>query len=406
MTVTPNPTGKFDPARLARIDGFVKERYLDTGLLPHVQVLVAHRGEIAHFSSQGPAREGGKAIDESSIFRIASMTKPVTSVAFMQLLEQGKVALETPVHHVLPEFKGQGVYAGGGGGVPFLTRPCDRVMTMQDLLRHTSGLTYSFQNRSNIDLAHREGKLENWHGNLTLDELVGALGKLPLEFSPGSAWNYSVSTDVLGAVVQRLSGQSLDAYFAEHIFQPLGMHDTGFMVPADKIDRLTDCYTFVPGKGRVMYDQGAESAWSRMPRQLSGGGGLVSTALDYQRFTTMLLNGGTLEGERVIGRKTLELMTQNHLPGGSDIASMSKSLFSEEAFGGVGFGLGFAVNLSPARSMLPGTIGEYNWGGMFSTYFFVDPVEEVSMVFMTQLSPSSTYPIRRELKTLIYAAMN
>ena len=398
--------GKFDTNRLARIDSFIKERYLDSGLLPHAQVLVARDGEVAHFSSQGPAREGGKPIDEASLFRIASMTKPVTSVAFMQLLEQGLVALDTPVHAVLPEFKGLGVYAGGGGGVPFMTKPCERPMQMLDLLRHTSGLTYGFQNRSNIDLAMRQGKFENWHGNLDLDEFVTALGQLPLEFSPGTAWNYSVSTDVLGAVVQRLSGKSLDRYFADHIFAPLGMDDTFFAVPDSKIDRLTDCYTFVPGKGRVMYDRGTESAWSRMPRQLSGGGGLVSTALDYHRFCLMLLNGGDYEGTRVIGRKTLELMTMNHLPGGADIASMSKSLFSEEAYGGVGFGLGFAVNLCQARSMLPGSVGEFNWGGMFSTYFFVDPVERVTMVFMTQLSPSSTYPVRRELKTLIYSALS
>ena len=397
--------GKFDSAGLARIDHFVKERYLDNGLLPHAQVLVARDGEIAHFSSQGAAREGGKAIDEASLFRIASMTKPVTSIAFMQLLEQGLVALDTPVHRVLPEFKGLGVYNGGGGGVPFQTKPCERPMLMVDLLRHTSGLTYGFQNRSNIDLAMREGKFENWHSNLTLDEFVAALGKLPLEFSPGTAWNYSVSTDVLGAVVQRLSGKTLDQYFADHIFAPLKMDDTFFAVPEAKIDRLTDCYTFVPGKGRVMYDRGGESAWSRMPRQLSGGGGLVSTALDYHRFCTMLLNGGELDGARVIGRKTLELMTLNHLPGNGDLASWSQSLFSEATNAGVGFGLGFAINIDPAANLIPGSLGEYYWGGMFSTAFFVDPVERVSMVFMTQLSPSSTYLIRRELKTLIYAAL-
>ena len=398
-------TSSFDPAGLARIDRFVKDHYLDNGLLPHAQVLVARDGEIAHFTSQGPAREGGKAIDEASLFRIASMTKPVTSVAFMQLLEQGLVALDTPVHRVLPEFKGLGVYNGGGGGVGFLTKPCERPMLMVDLLRHTSGLTYGFQNRSNIDLAMREGKFENWHGNLTLDEFVGALAKLPLEFSPGTAWNYSVSTDVLGAVVQRLSGKTLDQYFADHIFAPLKMDDTFFAVPEAKIDRLTDCYTFIPGKGRVMYDRGAESAWSRMPRQLSGGGGLVSSALDYHRFCTMLLNGGELDGARVIGRKTLELMTLNHLPGHGDLASWSQSLFSEATNAGVGFGLGFAVNIDPAANLIPGSLGEYYWGGMFSTAFFVDPVERVTMVFMTQLSPSSTYPIRRELKTLIYAAL-
>ena len=400
----PSSTG-FDTARLARIDDFVKENYLDNGKLPNAQVLVSHRGEIAHFSSQGSAREGGAAIDQASLFRIASMTKPVTSIAFMMLLEEGKVALDTPVHRVLPEFRGLGVYNGGGGGVPFVTKPLDRPMLMVDLLRHTSGLTYGFQNRSNIDAAMREGKFENWHGNLDLDGFIAALGQLPLEFSPGTSWNYSVSTDVLGAVVARLEGKTLDQVFAERIFGPLGMHDTFFAVPADKIDRLTDCYTFVPGKGKVMYDRGEKSAWSVMPKLLSGGGGLVSTTLDYHRFCRMLLGHGELEGTRIVGRKTLELMTMNHLPGGSDLAAMSQSLFSEAANAGTGFGLGFAVNLDPARSMVPGSVGEFYWGGMFSTAFFIDPVEQVSMVFMTQLSPSSVYPIRRELKTLIYAAL-
>lgn len=395
----------FDSERLSRIPAFVKERYLDTGLLPHAQVLIAKDGQIAHFSSQGSAREGGAAIDETSLFRIASMTKPVTSIAFMMLVEAGKVAVDTPVHHVLPEFKGIGVYNGGGGGVPFLTKPCDQPMRMVDLLRHTSGLSYGFQNRSNIDAAMREGKLENWHGNLDLDGFIAALGKLPLEFSPGDEWNYSVSTDVLGAVVQRVSGQPLQDFFRDRIFAPLGMDDTGFCVPADKIDRLTDCYTFVPGKGRVLYDHGAESAWSRMPKLVSGGGGLVSSTLDYHRFCSMLVNGGELDGVRIVGRKTLELMTLNHLPGNSDLATMSRSLFSEAANAGTGFGLGFAVNKDVAKTMIPGSAGEFYWGGMFSTAFFVDPVEKVHMVFMTQLSPSSVYPIRRELKTLIYSAL-
>ncbi|WP_404368963.1 serine hydrolase domain-containing protein [Sphingomonas sp. MMS24-J45] len=405
MTVNLPVTGQFDRARLGRIDAFLNERYLNSGKLPNCQLLIAQGGEIAHFSSQGAAREGGKGIDEGSLFRIASMTKPITSIAFMMLVEEGKVAVDTPVHHVLPEFKGLGVYNGGGGGVPFQTRPTAEPMRMVDLLRHTSGLTYGFQNRSNIDAAYREGKIENWHGNLDLDGFIAALGQLPLEFSPGEAWNYSVATDVLGAVVQRVSGLPLADFFATRIFAPLKMDDTFFAVPEDKIDRLTDCYTFVPGKGRVMYDRGEASAWSRMPKLVSGGGGLVSTALDYHRFCTMLLNGGELDGARIVGRKTIELMTMNHLPGGSDLAAMSKSLFSEAANAGTGFGLGFAVNIDVARSMIPGSVGEYYWGGMFSTAFFVDPVEQLSMVFMTQMSPSNVYPIRRELKTLIYSAL-
>lgn len=399
----PAMTG-FDADRLAAIDAFIKTRYLDSGKLPHAQLLIAREGRIAHFSHQGAARENGVPVNETSIFRIASMTKPVTSIAFMQLVEEGKVALDTPVHHVLPELKGVGVYNGGGAGVPFVTKPTAEPMRMIDLLRHTSGLTYSFQNRSNVDAAYRAGKIENWYGNLTLDEFVAALGKLPLEFSPGEAWNYSVSTDVLGAVVERVAGMPLDRVFEERIFAPLGMADTGFWVPEDKIARLTDCWTLIQGS-RVMYDEGAKSVWSRRPTLVSGGGGLVSTSLDYHRFATMLLNGGTLDGTRIIGRKTLELMTQNHLPGGGDLANLSRSLFSETSNAGTGFGLGFAVNLSPAKSMIPGSVGEFYWGGMFSTAFFVDPVERITMVFMTQLSPSGAYPIRRELKTMIYSAL-
>jgi CubicO group peptidase (beta-lactamase class C family) len=396
----------FDARRLSAIDAFLKSRYLDSGEFANAQLLVARDDQIVHFSSQGSAREGGgAAIDEASLFRIASMTKPITSVAFMMLVEEAKVALDTPVHHVLPELKGVGVYNGGGAGVPFATKGVDQPMRMVDLLRHTAGLTYGFQNRSNIDAAHRELKLENWHGGYDLDGFVAELGKLPLEFSPGTAWNYSVATDVLGAVVQRVSGMTLERFFSERIFQPLKMHDTFFTVPADKLDRLTDCYTLVPGKGRQMFDRAAESMWSVPFRLVSGGGGLVSTALDYHRFCSMCLNGGELDGARILGRKTIELMTQNHLPGGADLSSMSRSLFSEAQNAGTGFGLGFAVTIDTARSMMPGSVGEYYWGGMFSTAFFIDPVERISMVFMTQLSPSMIYPIRRELKTMIYSAL-
>ena len=395
-----------DAARLDRIDTFLKERYLDSGKLPHVQLLVARDGEIVHFSSQGAAREGSDApIGESSIFRIASMTKPVTSIAFMMLVEEGRIAIDTPVHHVLPEFKNIGVFDGGGGPVPFQANLTAQPMRMVDLLRHTSGLTYGFQFRSPVDAAYRAGKIDDWHGNHDLDGFVAALAGIPLEFSPGTAWNYSVSTDVLGAVVQRVSGMPLDDFVRTRIFEPLKMADTGFVVAADKLDRLTDCWTFVPGKGRVIYDRATESSWARPPKLLSGGGGLVSTALDYNRFCQMLLNGGELDGARLVGRKTVEQMTMNHLPGNADLASMSRSLFSEASLAGTGFGLGFAVNMNVAPGMVQGSVGEYYWGGMFSTAFFVDPVERLSMVFMTQMSPSSTYPIRRELKTLIYSAL-
>ena len=395
----------FDAGRLALSDRVLKERYLDSGKLPHAQFLLARNGEIVHFSHQGAARESGGPVDETTIFRIASMTKPVTSLAFMMLVEEAKVALDTPVHRVLPELKGLGVFKAGGGGVPFQAVATAEPMRMIDLLRHTSGLTYSFQNRTNVDAAYREGRIENWHGNLDLDGFIAALAQIPLEFSPGTEWNYSVSTDVLGAVVERVSGMKLADFFRQRIFAPLGMEDTGFTVPAEKIDRLADCWTLAPGKGRVMYDRGAESAWLQEPRLVSGGGGLVSTALDYHRFNTFFLNRGELDGVRLVSRKTVDLMTTNHLPGGSDLHAMSQSLFSETTNAGTGFGLGFAITMDPAKAMIPGSAGEYYWGGMFSTSFFVDPVERISMVFMTQFSPSMLYPIRRELKTMIYSAL-
>lgn len=395
----------FDPSRLARIEPYLQERYLAPGRIPHAQLLIARDGEIAHFSHQGPAREGGAPVDESSLYRIASMTKPITSIAFMMLMEEGRVALDTPVHHILPEFEGVGVYAGGSHAAGFKMRPADQPMRMIDLLRHTSGLTYSFQERTPVDEAYRELRLERWHGGLTLDGFVGEIARLPLDFSPGSEWNYSVATDVLGAVVQRLSGQSLDAFLHARIFKPLGMHDTFFQVPADKLHRLTDCYTVAEGKGLKLYDRGESSAWARTPTQISGGGGLVSSARDYHRFCSMCLNGGTLDGVRIVGRKTIDLMTRNHLPGNADLTAMSKSLFSESANAGTGFGLGFAVLMDVAKSMLPGSEGEFYWGGMFSTAFFIDPVERLHMVFMTQVSPSSAFTIRRELKTLIYSAL-
>ncbi len=402
----------FDADRLARIDAFLKTRYLDSGRLPHAQLLISRGGEIVHFSSQGAAREGdSRAIDEASIFRIASMTKPITSVAFMMLVEEGKVGVDTPVEAILPEFKGVGVYNGGGAGVPFLTKAATEPMRMLDLLRHTSGLTYGFQNRTNIDAALRDAKWDaapvpNWYGETDLDGFVGHLAMLPLEFSPGEAWNYSVSTDVLGAVVQRVSGQPLDQFLADRIFKPLKMKDTGFSVPASKADRIPDCYIWdAETRGKVLWDRGAESFWLQAPKLISGGGGLASTALDYHRFCQMLENGGELDGARLLGRKTIDLMTMNHLPGNGDLTSLSRSLFSETQNGGVGFGLGFAVTQDVARAMIPGSPGEFYWGGMFSTSFFVDPIEKLHVVFMTQLSPSLLYPIRRELKTLIYSAL-
>ncbi len=393
----------FDPVRLARIDAHLRTKYIEGGRFPHAALLIGRGDEIAHFAVMGDARPG-EALKDDAIFRIASMTKPVTSIAFMQFVEQGKIALSDPVSKILPEFTKTGVFVSGGGNTPFVTRPPASPMRMIDLLRHTSGLTYSFQERSNIDAAYRKLGFERFDGG-TMAEYVEKVAHLPLEFDPGTAWNYSISTDILGAVVERLSGQSLDAYFADHIFKPLGMVDTGFVVPADKIARVPDCFIWDPATRMRMYDPGAATAWGRTPQYFSGGGGLTSTLGDYHRFARMLLNQGELDGARIIAPHTLKLMTANHLPGGGDLTRHSKSLFSEAENAGAGFGLGFAAVVDAAATMQPGNAGEFYWGGMFSTAFFVDPVDDVIMIFMTQLMPSSSYPVRREIKTMLYAAL-
>jgi CubicO group peptidase (beta-lactamase class C family) len=400
MHVSDPRTLGFDPERLARIDAFLARAYVTPRRLPHAQILIARDGEPVHFSTQGEARPG-EPLRDDAIFRIASMTKPVTSVAYMMLLEQGLTALDQPVEEVVPELKGLGVCADGGGA-----KPAARAMTMLDLLRHTSGFTYDFQYRTPVDAAYRAERLEALKAKRPLEDFVATLGRLPLEFSPGDAWNYSVSTDVLGLVVQRLSGEAFEDYLARHIFAPLGMADTGFDVPADKLHRLPEAWWMHPEQGIIVYDPAGEgSDWAKPPVLVSGGGGLASTTADYHRFCRMLLGRGALDGTRVLGRKTLDLMTRNHLPGGADLTQLSRSMFSEAIYSGQGFGLGFGVNLDPVRAMLPGSAGEFYWGGIFSTYFFIDPVERVSMIFMTQLMPSSTYTVRRQLKAMVYAAL-
>jgi CubicO group peptidase (beta-lactamase class C family) len=394
----------FNPDRLARIDAFVKSKYLDSGKLPHAALLIGRGDEIAHLSLQGDAR-AGQPLKQDAIFRIASMTKPITSIVFMQLVEEGKVALSHSVASFLPEFKDIGVFVAGGGAMPFVTRPPTSEMKMVDLLRHTSGLTYGFQERTPLDAMYRKLKLDDFFGTRNLDEFVAELAKIPLQFDPGTAWNYSVSTDVIGAIIQRIEGKPLDQVFQERIFGPLGMADTGFLVPPEKAHRMTDCYAYHPAKKMEMFDTGDSSRWLKPNIFLSGGGGLCSTLRDYHRFSRMLLNGGTLDDVQIISPKTLELMTANHLPGGKDLTETSQSLFSEADNAGIGFGLGFAVNMTPHTTLVPGSSGEFYWGGMFSTAFFVDQVEDVIMIFMTQLMPSSLYPIRREIKTMLYAAM-
>jgi CubicO group peptidase (beta-lactamase class C family) len=403
-------------AALRRIEDHLKQRYIDAGRFPGTQLMVYRRGKIVHATQQGFADLERKVpVKDDTIFRIYSMTKPITSVAFMMLVEEGRVALDEPVHKYIPEWKNLGVFVAGT--VPaFLTRPPSRPMQIVDLMRHTSGLTYGFQQRSNVDAGYREKKIGEVVKSGTLDTMIEDLAKMPLEFSPGEAWNYSVATDVIGYLIGKISGMPFEQFLKERIFKPLGMNDTDFYVPADKAHRFAACYSADPQGGMTFHaaerkgsltlqDDPTTSSFLTPPEFISGGGGLCSTTADYLTFCRALLNRGELGGVRLLSPKTLALMTSNHLPGGVDLPAMSRSLFSEATYNGIGFGLGFSVTMNPAQTLIPGSPGEYAWGGAATTSFWIDPAEELIAIFMTQVLPSSAYPLRRELRTMVYSAI-
>jgi len=392
--------------RLARIDDHLKKRYLDPGKIAGALTLVWRRGQLAWLSPVGLMdRERGRAMSADVLFRIYSMTKPITSVALMQLHEHGHFQLSDPVHRFIPAFRDLRVYEAGS--FPnYLTRPCERPMTVQDLLRHTSGLTYGFMHRTNVDHGYRKlgiGDTGRFDG--TLSEMCQQLARLPLEFSPGEAWNYSVSTDVCGHLIEQISGEPLDEYLRRQVFEPLGMEDTGFHVPAEKADRLAACYERGPGKELRLQDDPQTSPFREKPSFFSGGGGLVSSAADYLRFCRMLEAGGELDRQRILGRKTLELMTRNHLGGGRDLSEMALGPFGETPYAGVGFGLGFSVQLDCAAGGVVGSEGEFAWGGAASTVFWVDPSEDLIVIFLTQFMPSRTFNFRGQLKSIVYGAL-
>ena len=406
MTVKPESLGMCSQ-RLARIDRFIADKYIASGKLPCAQLQITRQGQLVHQSVLGKASlETGAPMTEDSIVRIYSMTKPITSVAFMMLVEEGLVALEDPVTRFIPEWRDLGVYVSGLPGA-FQTRPTESPMRMIDLLRHTSGLTYGFQNRTNVDSAYRKSRCEPSEQTGGLGDFIASLGKMPLEFSPGSAWNYSVATDVLGYLVGKISGMPFQDFLQQRILGPLGMVDTAFHVTDDKAARFAQCYVQSP-EGRLT-PQVVGPSFREPPSAPSGGGGLVSTAADYMRFCEALRLGGVSgtgpNAVRLLGPKTLALMRSNHLPGGRDLADMSVSMFSEATYRGVGFGLGFAMTTDVARTGISGSLGEYWWGGAASTAFWIDPVEDLCVVLLTQFRPSSLYPIRRELRTMVSAAV-
>ena len=400
MDTNPEAAG-FDAARLGRITDHLNRNYIDPQKIAGCQVAVARHGELAYFATLGQMDlERDKAMADDAIFRIYSMSKPITSIALMQLYERGMFQLNDPIHRVIPAWRDQQVYVTGEGEHMELRAPTTP-MTFRHVLSHTAGLSYGATAHP-VDKLYRANRVRRDQGE-TLQTFVDKLANVPLHFAPGERWMYSYATDVCGHLVEALAEQPLDQYFDEHIFQPLGMSDTAFHVEASKLDRFAANYERAPDKSLKLLDDPQKSSYQGKPSFFSGGGGLTGTTADYLRFAEMLRCEGRLDGERIIGSRTLDLMTRNHLSGG-DLSTMAVGTFSETAYDGVGFGLGFAMSLDEVATGSMGR-GDYYWGGAASTIFWVDPNEDLVVVFMTQLMPSATFNFRGQLKNIIYSAI-
>jgi len=411
--VKPESVG-LSSSRLARMDEVMQRRYVDTGRLPGVLTMVYRRGALAHTGMSGHIDlERGRKMRDDAIFRIYSMSKPITAVALMMLAEEGLIGLDDDVAAHIPSWKNLGVYATAMPGLlptaepAFLTTPVERPMKVVDLVTHSSGLTYGFMNRTSVDRAYRRAHIAEFNAEGGLDTMIEKLAAIPLEFSPGTAWNYSVSIDVMGYLVQKLSGLRFGEFLRTRLFEPLGMTDTAFFCPPEKLGRFASCYMPREGGGIKVQDDAEASSYAAPPSLESGGGGLVSTAHDYLRFCRMMLHGGSLDGVQILSPKTVALFSLNHLPGNRELASMAPpGLFSEAGYSGIGFSIGCGVNIDVAKTRLPGTLGEYFWGGAASTAFWIDPKEDLTVVFMTQvLGSDARLTLRRDLRTLVYSAM-
>ncbi len=389
--------------RLARIEDHFA-RYVDDGRLAGWLAAVSRRGQLAYVARRGMRdREAGAPVETDTLWRWYSMTKPVTSVAAMMLYEEGAFDLRDPVGRWIPSLADPQVYLAGPPAKP-VTRPATEPIRIWHLLTHTAGLTYGFHHVHPVDAMYRQAGFE-WGQpqHMDLAACVDAWAALPLMFDPGSEWAYSVATDVLGRLVEVVSGQPLDELFRTRILDPLGMSDTAFWVGGDRADRVAALYGAHPDSRLATAMDGSAALSPRA--MLSGGGGLVGSAGDYHRFTQMLLRGGELDGVRILGPRTVRYMTTNHLPGGADLEHFGRKLFAETNYDGIGFGLGFSVTDDAAAAKVLGSVGEYGWGGAASTAFWVDPAEELTVTFFTQLMPSSTHPIRAELKALVYQSI-
>lgn len=404
VEVDPTEVG-LDAHRLTRIDRHFR-RYVDDGRLAGWLLVLTRRGKVAHLSTYGQRDpDAGTPITLDTLFRIYSMTKPVTSVAAMICYEEGMFELSDPVSRFIPSFGSLRVFRGGSSVAP-VTEPATEPVRVWHLLTHTAGLTYGFHFAHPVDAMYRAaGFGPGGEVQMDLAQCCDTWASLPLLFQPGTSWNYSVATDVLGRLIEVASGQSLDHFLGERVFGPLGMADTRFHVEGSDIERLAALCVPDRETGRARPDRRLGDAAVHHPPYLSGGGGLVSSAADYRRFAEMLRRGGELDGERLLGPRTVDYMTRNHLPGGADIASFGTAINAEAPPVGIGFGLGFGVTVDPVAGKVLSSKGEYSWGGMASTTFLVDPAEELTAVFLTQLLPSSTHPIRSQLRQLVYQAI-
>ena len=402
--IDPQEVG-LDGKRLDRIDEHFR-RYVDDGRLPGYTVAVARYGRIAYLATYGQRDvEANKPTTTDTIYRIYSMTKPITSIALMMLVEEGRLQITDPVSTYIPSFADMRVFTGGSSLKP-ITQPTREPMRVWHLLTHTSGMTYGFNYFDAVDDIYRRAGFEFGIGNrASLEEACDSFAALPLCFEPGTSWNYSVSTDIVGRLVEVVSGMTIDEFFAKRIFTPLKMHDTSFWLDESKADRLAALYQYDAATGGKSLIEAAAKTAFKQPRALSGGGGLYSTAHDYWRFMQMLENGGELDGVRIVSPTTIDMMTMNHLPNNTDITSFGRTLGEEVFYDGLGFGLGFSVVIDQAKTRVACPNGTYGWGGMASTAFWVDPVEEISAMFFTQLIPSTTHPIRPYLRSLVYQSI-
>ncbi len=402
IRVDPSTMG-FDPARLARITPHF-DRYVDDRRLAGWLATVSRGGELV-WTDKGGFRDREKDLEvtDDTIWRIYSMTKPLTSVAVMMLYEEGLFDLNDDVGQWIDALKEPRVWAGGTAAKP-QTVPATEPVRVHHLLSQMSGLTYGFHYTHPTDEIYRKKGYDfGFAPGADLAQAVHDWCSSPLVFQPGSGWNYSVSVDVLGRLIELWSGQTFADFLQSRVLGPLAMHDTDWHCPEEKWDRLAMLY--VPHDGdSYPYEELAKGAM-RAPRVHGGGGGLVSTAHDYNRFMKMLLAGGELDGVRLLSRRTLDLMTRNHLPNDVDLEEFATDSFSEVDYAGIGFGLGFSVMLDAAKNKSLASEGTYSWGGAASTVFWVDPAEDLTVSFFTQLLPSGTYPIRRELQQLVYQSL-